>query len=107
MIGGVWSYVAAGALVVAMAGGIFQTGYNAAWRRAQVDPVRAERDIARADLANAKHAADMAAKQAVNLSADAAAHDIRLKELTDAIANANGRNSCVLGDFARQLRGIR
>lgn len=104
---GVWSYVVAGIMALSFIGGVYQTGYNAAWRRSQIDTITTERDIARKDLAIARKAAEVAAEQAVTLSAAAAANDFQIKELTDAVAKAGEAGSCKLGDYARRLRSVR
>lgn len=105
MFGGAWSYVAAGVLALTFVGGVYQAGYNAAMRKAQVATITAERNAAKADLATAREAAKQAEAQAGSLAESAATNGARVKELGDALAKA--RDVCRLGDYARRLRDIR
>lgn len=105
MFGSPWAYVVAAGLALAAVGGVYQTGYNAALRKAQVANITAERDAAKADLATARDAAEFAREQAAELAASASANDVKVKELTRDLAKA--RDVCRLGPYARRLRDIR
>lgn len=100
-----WTYLAAIVIGASLLGGAYQTGHNAAWRKAEVDTLRAERDAARADLAAQKAAADRANALAGEIAIGSAADQAKLKELTDELARSGDR--CRIGDAARRMRLVR
>ena len=105
---GIYGYLAAAVLALATVGGIYNTGYNAAWRKSEIASVRAKLAIALADIKAAKDAEAVAITQVAAMDAAATANQKRLKELSDDLLKVPaGGGSCTLGSYARRLRDIR
>jgi uncharacterized protein HemX len=102
---GAWSYVAAIVLALGFVGGVYQTGYNAASREAQVDVIKSERDAARADAATQKAAAENANSLAGDLATASAADQSQLQRLRHELSRAG--NECRLGPVAGRMRLVR
>ena len=107
LIGGVWSYVAMAVMAAVIIFGIYHAGYVAAERKSDIANVRAELATAKADLATSKQAAATAALQLAEMSKASTDNDLKIKDLTDAIAKRPTAAACVLGSDAGRLRNIR
>lgn len=96
-----WIYGVAALAILALAGGIYQTGYNAAWRKAEVNTLMQRINTLERDKAIAQEAAARNANNAAELEALRRTDEEKIAQLQEIILDRNDR-----GLDQRELDGL-